>query len=63
MSEIEPAETKPESQSGCVDDRSFLERLWCKIEPFGSAYPFWIAVLLITIILLFAFTLRAGYFF
>ena len=37
---------------------SFFERLWCKINPLGSAYPVWIALLLITLILLFAVALR-----
>ena len=48
----------PEESSECVDDRTFFERLWCKIDPLGSAYPVWIALLLITLILLFALAMR-----
>jgi hypothetical protein len=61
MSEIEPSETKPENSSKCVDDRTFFERLWCKIDPFGDAYPVWIAILLITLIVLFGVLLRLDF--
>ena len=61
MSEIEPTETKQENQSACVDERGFFERFWCKIDPFGNAYPVWIAILLITLIVLFGIALRLDF--
>lgn len=61
MSENETPETNPDKASACVDNRSFFERLWCKIDPFGDAYPVWIAILLITLIVLFGIALRLDF--
>ena len=58
MSDNQTSPTPPEDNSECVDKRNFFERMWCKIDPLGSAYPVWIALLLITLILLFALALR-----
>jgi len=66
MADNQPADNQhsppaTEERSGCADERGFLERLWCKIDPFGSAYPIWIALLLITLIIGFALGLRFGF--
>jgi len=61
MSDDKPPQSQPDNQQGCIDDRSFFERLWCKIDPFGSAYPVWIAILLITMIILFGILLRLDF--
>jgi hypothetical protein len=58
MTDNQQSPLSEEESSGCVDDRGFLERLWCRIDPFGNAYPVWIALFLIALILLFAIALR-----
>ena len=58
MTDNQTSPPPPEERSGCVDERGFFERLWCKIDPLGNAYPVWIALLLIILILLFALALR-----
>lgn len=62
MSKNDPIPQKHNDQTECVDERSFVQRLWCKIDPFGIAYPIWIAVFLITLIVLFAVGMRLDYF-
>ena len=41
-----------------VPNESWMQRLLRKIAPFGPAYPVWIAVILIGLILLFTLIIR-----
>lgn len=43
---------------GIQTDESWMQRMLRKITPFGPAYPVWIAVILIGLILLFTIVIR-----
>ena len=49
---------QPGELEDIMPDESWMQRLLRKLTPFGPAYPVWIAVILIGLILLFTLIIR-----
>ena len=52
------SQSQPGDLKDIMPDESWMQRLLRKIAPFGPAYPVWIAVILIGLILLFTLIIR-----